>query len=115
MATDKIHSHEPLTKRNLRVLKDCANEDRELTLTAFADVTTIRTLMTVGRTAVRAYNSTITPTQKSYGIANDRKTTTTIGSNHNGCTYQHALATILNNAVHDDQHHRCRRQIIQIG
>ena len=41
MAADKIHSHKPLSKRNLDVLEDSANSDRELSLTALADVATI--------------------------------------------------------------------------
>ena len=44
---DKVHSHEPLSKRNLGILKDSANKDRELVLTALADISTIRTLVTV--------------------------------------------------------------------
>ena len=62
MAADKVHSHKPLSKAYLGVLEDSANSDRELSLTALADVATILADVGMCRTTVRAYGSTITPT-----------------------------------------------------
>jgi hypothetical protein len=62
MAADKVHSHKPLSKRNLSVLEDSANKYRELSLTALADIATILADVGMRRTTVRTYGCAITPT-----------------------------------------------------
>ena len=60
-------------------------------------------------------NGTVAPENQSRGVANHGETSTAVGSNHNGRAYIHALARVLQDVVHDDQHHRRCRQVIKIG
>ena len=60
-------------------------------------------------------NGACTPEQQSRRITNHREAATTVGSNHDGRTYQHSLTTVLHNLSHDHQHSHRRCQIIKVG
>ena len=64
---------------------------------------------------MRSCDGTVAPQQQTCRIAYNRKTSTTASSYHNGTAYEHALTTVLNNATHDNQHHRGRCEVVEIG
>ena len=68
----------------------------------------------IGREACSRHRS-ITPQYQTYRVANDSKATTTACC-HDYCrTNIHALTGILQDVMHDDQHHRRCRQVVQIS
>ena len=68
----------------------------------------------IGRETACRHGS-VTPQNQSRGIANDGKTSPAVGSQHDGRTDEHSLARVLQDVVHDDEHHGCRREVIEIG
>ena len=59
--------------------------------------------------------SPVAPQNQTYRVANYRKASTTVGCQHDGRTHIHPLSRVLQNVMHDDQHHGRRCQVVQIG
>jgi hypothetical protein len=68
VATDKIHSQEPLDKWQFGVLEDCTNKAREVLTTSLATELTILANNAMVSTTIRAYNVTIRPTAFDDGL-----------------------------------------------
>ena len=64
---------------------------------------------------MRSRHGTVTPKQQARRITNHGKATATVGCNHDGRADQHPLPTVLYDVTHNHQHHRGRRQVIQIS
>ena len=63
---------------------------------------------------MRCRHGTITPKQQSRRVANHREASSAVGRNNNGRANKHPLTPALNDAMHDDQHHRGGSQVIEI-
>lgn len=62
VATDKVHSHEPLDEWNLRVLEDGSDKHGEIALAVVAAVTAVGAFYAVVASAVRANDVALAPT-----------------------------------------------------
>ena len=63
---------------------------------------------------VRGRHGSHVPQHQSCRVANNGKRSTTVGRYHDGRTENHALAATLYDAMHHDQHHECRGEVVEV-
>ena len=59
-------------------------------------------------------HSSITPQDQTYRVTDDGETATAACRKYNGSTHIHALSRVLQDVMHNNQHHRCCRQVVEV-